>query len=141
MLAIDGSDRLYLVFGDTRFGASRGFFKMRDPSTGTWTEDIDLMGFYHKSNRFRIEILPDTRIAITWTDYRDSSRGLYSKVFDPFLSEEEIQAIPDDEIDAMSSAPKNMTRMCMGTDGTLHLAWSDRRSGDHEQLYYSRCTP
>lgn len=141
MLAIGGSDRLYLVFGDTRFGASRGFFKMRDPFTGIWTEDIDLMGFNHKSNRFRIEILPDTRVAITWTDFRDTTRGLYSKIFDPYLSEEEIQAIPDDEIDAPFSAPKNMTRMCMGVDGTLHLVWSDRRPGDHEQLYYSRCTP
>ena len=46
----------------------------------------------------------------------------------------------DDEIDAISDAMKNQTRLCVDQNGTLHLVWSDLREG-HCQLFYSTCTP
>jgi hypothetical protein len=140
VMSIDSYDRLYATFQDPRTGKVRGYLIMRDPASGVWTHEIDMIGHDYETNRFQNRPLPDGRLAVVWTDWRDPSRGLYCKVFDPFLTEEEIQAIPDEEIDAAFSAQKNQTRMCMSPDGTLHLVWSDERSG-HWQLYYSTCTP
>jgi len=140
-LSIDSNDRIYMTFEDDRTGGRRGWLMMRDPVTGGWTPEIDMVGYNHANNRYQNIPLPDGRLAVVWTDWRDETRGLYSKVFDPFLSEAQIQAIPDDEIDAFYSELKNQTRLCLDQNGTLHLVWSDHRAEDHWQLIYSTCTP
>jgi len=139
-MSIDSDDRIYVTFEDNRSGSLQGYSTVRNPGDGTWTEEVDLIGHNYNMNRFQNEPLPDGTIAVVWTDWRDGSRGLYSKVFDPFLSEAEIQDTLDDEIDSGSSGIKNQTRLCVDQYGTLHLVWSDDRSG-HWQLFYSRCTP
>jgi len=139
--SIDQNDRIYVTFSDDRDGVYRGFFTMRDPDTGLWTDPIDMVGFNHFNTRYQNEILPDGRLAVVWTDWRDNTLGLYSKVFDPFSNQDTIQDIPDDEIDAMFDANKNQTRLCVDENGTLHLVWTDSRDEDHVMLYYSTCTP
>lgn len=139
-MSIDAEDRLYITYEDVSEGR-RGYFKMRNPVTGTWTDEIDLVGYRHYNNRYQNVPLFDGRLAVVWTDRRDKTRGLYSKVIDPFMTEDEIQAIADDEVDAPFIEPKNQTRLCLDLNGTLHLVWSDHRSEDHWQLFYSTCTP
>jgi len=140
-LSADETGRIYMIFQDSRAGTSRGYFMMRDPISGEWTEEIDLVGFNHSNTRYQHVLLPDGRLAVVWTDLRDGTRGLYSKVFDPFMSEDEIQSIPDDEVDAPYSDPKNQTRLCVDEWGTLHLVWTDSRPENDMHLYYSQCTP
>jgi len=139
-LTIDSQDRIYAVFEDNREGANQCYLKMRDPSTGIWTEEKNLIGHNYDCCRIQVGLLQDGRVACIWKDYRNASKGLYSKVFDPFLSEADIQALPDDELDYLSGADKNQTWMTVDPGGTLHAAWSDLRSG-HWELYYSTCTP
>jgi len=140
-LSLDESNRIYFTFMDERYGAPHGFFMMRDPLTGTWTEPKDMVGFDHTNTRYQNLVLPDGRLTVVWTDFRDGTRGLYSKYFDPSLPETVIQGMPDDEIDAPYSAGKNQTRLCMDSSGTLHLAWTDFRVEGEYRVYYSQCTP
>ena len=139
-LTIDSYDRIYMTFEDDRTGSRRGYLTMRDPVTSEWCPEIDISGYNHMNNRYQNEPLPDGRLGVVWTDYRDGTRGLYSKVFDPMSSQDEILSIPDEEIDGLYSEAKNQTRLCVDQNGTLHLVWSDFRSG-HWQLFYSTCTP
>ena len=139
-MAINSEDRIFITYEDNRTGSLRGYLRVRDPLSGEWNEEKDLTGHNYYMDRFQNEPLPSGQIAVIWTDRRDGFRGLYSKTFDPFLSEAEIQGITDDEIDAISDAMKNQTRLCVDQNGTLHLVWSDLRE-DHWQLFYSTCTP
>jgi hypothetical protein len=139
-LSIDSNDKIYMTFEDDRTGSLRGYLTMRDPVTGVWSPEIDISGYNHQNNRYQNEPLPGGRLGVVWTDWRDDTRGLYSKVFDPMLSQDDILAIPDEEIDGLFTDIKNQTRLCADQNGTLHLVWSDIRSG-HWQLYYSKCTP
>ncbi|MCX6644829.1 MAG: hypothetical protein NTY09_00505, partial [bacterium] len=139
-LSIDSNDKIYLTFEDDRTGSLRGYLTMRDPVTGVWSPEIDVSGYNHQNNRYQNEPLPGGRLGVVWTDWRDDTRGLYAKVFDPMLSQAEILEIPDEEIDGLFTEPKNQTHLCTDQDGTMHLVWSDFRSG-HWQLYYSKCTP
>jgi hypothetical protein len=140
IFSIHSDDRIYMTFEDNRTGDDRGWFKSRDPLTGTWSDEIDMVGHCYVTSRYQNCALPDGRVATAWTDFRDSHRGLYSKVFDYSMSAEEVQSTPDDEIDAPFNPDKFQTRLCVDQQGTLHLVWSDYRSG-HWQLFYSRCTP
>jgi hypothetical protein len=139
--SIDDDDRIYITFEDDRTKARRGFFSTRDPETGQWSTPLDTVGYNHTNNRYQNAPVPGDRIAIVWTDHRDGTRGLYSKILDFNAAEDEIQGIPDDEVDAAFSELKNQTRLCVDSNGTLHLVWSDHRSEDHWQLFYSTCTP
>jgi hypothetical protein len=139
--SINDQDRIYVTFEDDRTGARRGFFSQRIPTEAHWSSPIDTVGYNHINNRYQNAPLPGDRAAIVWTDQRDGTRGLYSKVFDQSATELEIQAIPDDEVDSAFSALKNQTRLCVDHNGTLHLVWSDYRDDTHWQLFYSTCTP
>jgi len=141
VLSIDATDRLYLTFQDTRTGSRRGYFMMRDPLSGLWTSEIDIVGYNHANIRYQNFLLPDGRLAVNWIDYRLGERRLYSKVFDPYLSESEVQALPDDELDAIIHTIKNQNRFYMDEYGTLHCVWNDYRAGNWWQLVYSHCTP
>ena len=140
ILSIDPENNLFCSFEDARTGVRRGYLKIRDYASGQWLPEKDIIGHDYATDRFQNAVLPDGRLAVIWTDYREAHRSLFSKVFDPYLSAIEIQSIPDDEIDAPFTAQKNQTRLCLDNSGTLHLVWSDERS-THFQLYYSQCTP
>jgi hypothetical protein len=139
-LTINSNDRIYLTFEDDRTGSIRGYFTMREPATGEWSDEIDISGYNHINGRYQNAPLPDGRLAVVWTDWRDNTRGLYSKIFDPLLSQGQILSLPDEEIDGLYAEMKNQTRLCADQNGTLALVWSDLRSG-HWQLYYAECTP
>lgn len=140
--SIDSQDNIFLTFTDSRYGGNRGFLILRDSMTGGWSEPKDMLGTDHWCRRYQHTSMPDGRLAVVWIDNRCGVRGVYSKVFDPHLSEDEIQATPDDSVDTfINTEEKNQTRLCLDPWGTLHLVWADYRSGDHWQLFYSKCTP
>jgi hypothetical protein len=140
VMSIDPDNFIYTTFVDTTVGWEQGFLTIRSPLSGTWSEPVNLIGHNYSCKRFENQILPDGRMTIVWTDVKQSARSLYTKVFNPFLSESEIQELPDDEVDAPFIEQKNQSRMVADPNGTLRLAWSDSRSG-HWQIYYSECTP
>jgi len=141
-MTIDSLDRIYVVFVDNRLGNNQGYLMMRDPVTGLWSDELDFIGHNYESRRFIMRLLPDGRLGIVWTDFRDwYGRSLFAKTFDPFMSEVEIQEIPDEEIDAGFTAEKEQLWLTGDSSGTLYVIWSDLRDPTHFQLYYSKCTP
>jgi len=142
VMTIDSLDRIYAVFMDNRLGKMQGYFKMRDPVSGQWSDEVDFIGHNYECRRFVIQLLPDGRLGVVWTDFRDLyGRSLFSKTFDPFLPEIDIQQIPDGEIDEDFTAQKVQVWLTADPSGALHLIWSDLRDITHFQLYYSTCTP
>jgi len=122
-LAVDAGGRVHAVWRSVEGGA-RIRCATRDPGTGTWSAPFPVDDTGTVAGAPAAAVDGDGTLHVVWPDSRDGGRALFTRT--------------RDANGTWSPAPARLTRpaegadepsLAAGTDGTLHLVFSDGRAG------------
>jgi outer membrane protein assembly factor BamB len=138
---VDESGVVYTAWFDTRNDKWDVYFAKSTDGGATFSENVkvndDSQEFpqIHGNNCPKIVIDDDGTIYIVWTDNRNGDFDIYfSKSSDGGNNFTANVRVNDD----FSGEKQLNPTLAIGTDGTLHIAWTDNRAGEH--IYYASST-
>jgi hypothetical protein len=131
-LAVDGMNRVHVLWYQDSGSGDHLYYRSRDG--GVWGDIVDLAA---RNLVYGPTIAPDAdnNVHVAWHDRRYGEVWGYEvfyRKFDGFEWEPEIQ-ITD------ASLSSHNASLATDSEGTVYLAWADKRTGDNE-IYYSKDT-